>query len=990
MIEGGLFFQNGTWWWAIAAGLAVLIAARLGLALWRTRMARRLADTPLRGLLTRETSPAARAVSAVLFLVAMALFGLAALRPQYGMEETEWTRKGLDVALALDMSASMLTRDVEPDRLHASVLEIEELLARLNGGRVGLVPFAGVAFKQSPMTSDFGAIRSYLRDLTPAELPVPGTAIGRALTVSLDLLGAGRGEEKIAGKAKDRDEAAEILHPYAGSQYKVIVLVTDGEDHGSEPLTVARRAKDLGIRIFTVGVGDPTAGDLVPELDSETGAPTGGRLTDEETGDPVVSRLNEDLLKEVAEITGGRYFHYTGQPIAPALFEELDRLEKQEIEATLEKLRKDRFQLFLAPGLALLALSLALAGWRRRETMAMLLALLALPSCGFFETTNSGVDEANAQYAGEEYPEAAASLEALREKIPERAELRYDLGTAHLAAGEYDAALDEFKEAGKKAGPELEAAILANQGLAHLRAALDLEDEAARKTRLEQAVGSLRAAVRKDPTIEEARKNLELALLHLHPPCARRQEKYEPNNSPVRPTPWDPEVGGVDLLLCPEDADHYAVTVPAGHRLRAWLARPGAAAPSAAPQAAPGATPPGSGDEAAPPALPPRGQPPAGVTLELLEGANGLADSATLEADADGVLLTENLSDTEATWTLRAHAPDDEEHGYRLGVETLPTCASLEDEHEDNDGMATAKDLPEGEEPLSLRLCPDDEDWFRAGIKAGWTLFVTFQGEVLDGTMTLEIQDEAGRVVATGQDAGEGQPAGPGEAAAPTTRLAATAQELQEGLYFIRLAGGEAAGQLTVRGVPPCPEGDDESEDNDTPETAKPVKKGDQPLELRRCGGDDDWFRLELPAGEKAQVQAAFVHEEGDLVLEAFDPEDSENPVEHSDQSSAEAPGEGFTLEAGADAPGSWLLRISGASADATNFYSLVVQEPQGGGGGGEDDQKDQEQQQEQQQQQQAIDQQMDQLDKKKRRNLEAEKALEELPNVRIPGGKAW
>ena len=168
------------------------------------------------------------------------------------------------------------------------------------------------------------------------------------------------------------------------------------------------------------------------------------------------------------------------------------------------------------------------------------------------------------------------------------------------------------------------------------------------------------------------------------------------------------------------------------------------------------------------------------------------------------------------------------------------------------------------------------------------------------------------------------------------------------------------------------------------------MKKGDQPLELRRCGGDDDWFRLELPAGEKAQVQAAFVHEEGDLVLEAFDPDDSENPLEHSDQSSAEAPGEGLALEAGADAPGTWLLRISGAGADATNFYTLVVQEPQGGGGGGEDDQKDQEQQQEQQQQQQAIDQQMDQLDKKKRRNLEAEKALEELPNVRIPGGKAW
>ncbi len=981
MIEGGLFFQNGGWWWALALGLAALVAVRLGLALWRTRLARRLADAPLRGLLTEETSPAARSVSAVLFLVAMALFGLAALRPQYGMEETEWARKGLDVAIALDMSASMLTRDVEPDRLHASVLELEELLARLNGGRVGLVPFAGIAYQQSPMTSDFGAIRSYLRDMNPADLPVPGTAIGRALTISLDLLGAGRGEGDSVEPQK-KDEDAEILHPYAGSKYKVIVLVTDGEDHGSEPLVVARRAKDLGIRVYTVGVGDPHAGDLVPELDGETGEPTGGRLTDETTGDPVVSRLNDELLKQVAEITGGRYFHYTGQPIATALFEELDRLEKREIEATLEKLRKDRFQLLLAPGLALLALSLALAGWRRRGTMAVILALLALPACGFFETTNTGVDEANEQYAGANYAEAAAALETLREKIPERAELHFDLGTAHLAAGDYEAALDAFKRAGERAGPELEAPILANQGLAHLQAALANEDEADKKVGLEKAVGALRAAIRKNPEVGEARKNLELALLHLHPRCSRRQEKYEPNNSSARPTPWEPDVGAVDLLLCPEDVDHYGIKMPAGHRLRAWLARPGAAAPTEPHAAAPGAAAAGEGGTAA---LPARGSPPAGVTLELLEGALGMADSAVLPADGEGVLMTLNLSDADAAWTLRVRAPDDEEHGYRIGVETLPDCASLEDEHEDNDTQSAAKDLPEGEAPLALRLCEGDEDWFRAGVQAGWTLFATFQGEVLGGELALEILDEAGRVVATGRDAGEGQKGAPEGASGQ--RFAATAQELQEGAYFIRLSGAEAAGELTIRGVPPCPGGDDESEDDDTPETAKPLQKGGQPMELRRCGGDDDWFRLELPAGEKAQVQAAFVHGDGDLVLEAFDVEDTNDPLEHSDESSDEQPGEGVVLEAEEDAPGVWLLRITGATAAATNFYVLQVQEPQGGGGGeGEDEQ----QEQKQEEQQQAIDQQMDQLDQKKRRNLEAEKALEGMPNVRIPGGKAW
>jgi len=338
----------------------------------------------------------------------------------------------------------------------------------------------------------------------------------------------------------------------------------------------------------------------------------------------------------------------------------------------------------------------------------------------------------------------------------------------------------------------------------------------------------------------------------------------------------------------------------------------------------------------------------------------------------------------EATWTLRVTAPDDEEHGYRLGVEIMPSCAALEDDHEDNDTREEAAALPEDGAPMDLRLCLWDDDWFKAGVEAGWTLFVIFHGEVLDGELSLEIIDEAGQTVAVGADAGEVGPEDP--AGAEVERFAATAQELQEGLYFIKLSGGEAAGQLTVKGVPPCPDGDDENEENDTSEAAKPVQKGGQPLELRRCGGDDDWFRLELPAGERAQIQAAFVHADGDLVLEAFDEDDTENPVEHSDDSSDEQAGEGLVLEADAEEAGVWLLRITGARPDTTNFYQLQIQDPQGGGG----DNDKQDDQEEQEQQQQAIDQQMKQLDQQKRRNLEAEKALEEMPNVRIPGGKAW
>ncbi|MBM4370074.1 MAG: PPC domain-containing protein, partial [Deltaproteobacteria bacterium] len=257
-----------------------------------------------------------------------------------------------------------------------------------------------------------------------------------------------------------------------------------------------------------------------------------------------------------------------------------------------------------------------------------------------------------------------------------------------------------------------------------------------------------------------------------------------------------------------------------------------------------------------------------------------------------------------------------------------------------------------------------------------------FEGEVLEGAPALEILDEADRVVGTGKDAGAGAGAGQAaEAGAATRRLAATAQELPEGLYFVRLRGGEAAGTLAIRGAPPCPAGDDGNEDDDTAEAAKPVQNGGEPLSLRRCGGDDDWFRLELPAGESAQVSLAFTHEDGDLVLEAFDPKDLENPVEIGDESAAGKPGEVVALEAPADAAGVWLLRVRGATPDATNFYQLAIQDGQGGGGQGEDQEEEQ---------QQAIDQQMQQLDEQTRDNLEAQKALEEGAALRIPGGKPW
>jgi len=356
-----LHFAYSQWWYLLPLGLLVMLLGFGSLALWRRRVFSRLGDGHLIGRLL-QVSPTRRTIKRVLWVTGLVLVGTALLRPQFGTEETRFMSKGIDLAVALDISNSMLVSDIAPDRLTGATMEVAELLDKMDGGRVCLIPFAGIAYTQSPLTSDFGAIRIFLRDLSPADVPVSGTAVGRALNAALDTLRSGQGEEAISGE--EGEEEVEV-RPFAGSKYKAVLLITDGEDHGSQPLEVARRAEQLGIRVYTVGVGSEV-GDLVPRVD-EGGRETGEKIVDPDTGDLIVSRLNEELLTDIAELTGGKYFHYTGRPVADEIYAEIEQLEKREYAARLEALHKDRYQFLLVPAFLLLFVEVFLSE-RRRES----------------------------------------------------------------------------------------------------------------------------------------------------------------------------------------------------------------------------------------------------------------------------------------------------------------------------------------------------------------------------------------------------------------------------------------------------------------------------------------------------------------------------------------------------------------------------------------------------------------------------------------------
>lgn len=292
--------------------------------------------------LIEARAPRMRAVRAGLVLLGLLLTVLAAAGPQYGSESRTLRRRGVDVVVALDFSKSMLARDVSPSRIDRSKAEIRRLLERLGGDRVGLVAFAGETM-EFPMTTDYAALEIFLRDLGPYDMPVGGTAIGRALVAAGRLLERSRSAEPRAANGTAR--AAQV-----------VVLITDGEDHEGDPIAAARELAERGVKIYVLGIGS-RSGETIP-----TYAPDGthtGYLRDE-NGQLVMTALtdqNEAQLRGIAEATSGRYFRARpGTAALEPIRRELGRLQAAERRTRRVTIREDRFALVLLPAFLLLVL----------------------------------------------------------------------------------------------------------------------------------------------------------------------------------------------------------------------------------------------------------------------------------------------------------------------------------------------------------------------------------------------------------------------------------------------------------------------------------------------------------------------------------------------------------------------------------------------------------------------------------------------------------
>jgi Ca-activated chloride channel family protein len=312
-----------------ASVIFVPLAGVLLLVAWRRRNADldRLGNPGLVQRLTSTVNWRGRRWRDGLWLAVLALLLVSLARPVWGTVTQTVEKEGIEVMVALDVSQSMLAQDIKPDRLSRAKMELADLMTRLGGDEIGLVLFSGASFVQFPLTSDYATARTFLDNARPEVISRPGTAIGDAIRTAMSGFDLSR------------------------SSQKVIVLITDGEDHGSDAVAMAEMAAEQGILIHTIGFGS-VQGEPIPEYNAQ-GDVIGYKR--DQQGEMVLSKLDEATLQQLATIGGGRYFRASASGgELDALVSELDALQKAELAALQEVRGIERFQVFLI--LALTAL----------------------------------------------------------------------------------------------------------------------------------------------------------------------------------------------------------------------------------------------------------------------------------------------------------------------------------------------------------------------------------------------------------------------------------------------------------------------------------------------------------------------------------------------------------------------------------------------------------------------------------------------------------
>lgn len=275
-----------------------------------------------------------------LLMLALSFFIVGAARPQFGSKLKKLQREGIELIIALDVSNSMLAEDIQPNRLERAKRAISRMVDRMKDDKIGLIVFAGEAYMQLPITSDYNSAKLFLEAVNTQIVPRQGTAIGAAITMAIRSF------------------------TQAGNANKAIVVITDGENHEDDPVAAAQEAGKNGIIVHTIGMGLPQGSPIPVLRNGQT-----DYLRDND-GNVVVTKLDETTLEEIAAAGNGIYVRANNAQVGlNALFDEINKMEKEEMETLVYSEYDDQFQYFFAIGLLLLLFEFIILERKNRYLM---------------------------------------------------------------------------------------------------------------------------------------------------------------------------------------------------------------------------------------------------------------------------------------------------------------------------------------------------------------------------------------------------------------------------------------------------------------------------------------------------------------------------------------------------------------------------------------------------------------------------------------------
>ena len=315
----------------LLALIPILIIGVILYSKWQKKSILKFGDIALVNQLMQSHSIFRKRIKNMLFVLAILFLIIGLSNPQVGTKMEEVKREGVDLMIAIDLSYSMMAQDIKPNRLERAKQAISRLIDKLEGDRIGLVVFAGEAYVQLPITTDYSAAKLFLSTVNTSIIPTQGTKIGNAID--------------LCSKSFDKEN----------TQSKAIIIITDGETHDEEAIESATKARKEGIYIHTLGMG-LTKGGPIP-IYNKYGSTSEFRKDRE--GNVIITKLNESMLKEIALAGEGTYVRANNSKSGlSSLFEEINKMEKKEIGTMVFTNFKDRFQIFIGISLVLLILNL--------------------------------------------------------------------------------------------------------------------------------------------------------------------------------------------------------------------------------------------------------------------------------------------------------------------------------------------------------------------------------------------------------------------------------------------------------------------------------------------------------------------------------------------------------------------------------------------------------------------------------------------------------